>query len=291
MPSLTWVEDNESRSASIVRLGKKAEATYEKSWKIFGSTDDYTVHQDVNTTLSATPYYAYPNQPNNKFWIDHYTLSYLGDDAWQLKATYIKEGAEDDQQQDPLRRTRSFDTGGGTSHMTQAEVESKYPNNAPGMNKAIGVDGDSVAGVDVVTPALTWTETYDVPAHYVTADYIKTIGKLTGTVNNAAFRTFDAGEVLFVGASGSQEWDSQKGDGPWSLSYKFVQSSNAGSNATLPAITVGDITGIEKKGHEYLWVRYEDNVADNTLLKKPKAVYVNRVYRQADFSQLGIGTT
>jgi hypothetical protein len=53
--------------------------------------------------------------------------------------------------------------------------------------------------------------------------------------------------------------------------------------------TVGSITGISKKGHEYLWVRYEDSIDSNALLKKPKAVYVNSVYRESDFSALGIG--
>jgi hypothetical protein len=68
-----------------------------------------------------------------------------------------------------------------------------------------------------------------------------------------------------------------------------VQSPNAGSNQTLPALSMGNITGIEKKGHEYLWVRYEDNVESNALIKIPRAVYVNRVYREEDFTQLGIG--
>jgi hypothetical protein len=54
--------------------------------------------------------------------------------------------------------------------------------------------------------------------------------------------------------------------------------------------TIGDITGIEKKGHEYLWVRYEDAVSSNELVKKPKFVYVNKVYRDGNFSGLGIGT-
>jgi hypothetical protein len=53
---------------------------------------------------------------------------------------------------------------------------------------------------------------------------------------------------------------------------------------------IGDISGIAKRGHEYLWVRYEDAVESNVLMKKPKAVYVNRVYKDSDFSALGIGT-
>jgi hypothetical protein len=89
---------------------------------------------------------------------------------------------------------------------------------------------------------------------------------------------------LFLGASGTQQWDSQKGDGPWNLSYKFIASPNA------TGLTVGEISDISKKGHEYLWVLYEDDVSDDTLLKKPKAVYVNQVYKTASFAGLGIGS-
>ena len=289
---LTWVEDNESRSATIVRLGRKAQSTYVKSWKIFGETDDLVVHNDVNTTVwNQYLYWEYPGQPNNRLHADHYTLDYLGDDAWSLKVTYVKDGAEDSDQQQPLKRARSFDTSGGTAHKTQAESETGYGSNAPSMSGAIGVDGDSVAGVDIVIPSFQWTENYDVPASYVSSSYITGLASLTGTVNNATFRGFPAGEVLFVGASGSQEWDSDKGDGPWSLSFKFIQSPNAGAGQTLAALTIGSITGIAKKGHDYLWVRYEDDVSDNTLIKKPRHVYVNKVYRDGNFSGLGIGVS
>ena len=146
-----------------------------------------------------------------------------------------------------------------------------------------------MAGVDIVVPQLSWTETYDVPNRFVTAQYIKDISGVTGSTNDAAFRTFARGEVLFLGCSGSQEWDEDRGDGPWSLSYKFLASANAGNGQYLPALSIGSISNIEKEGHEYLWVRYEDDVDENVLLRKPKAVYVNRVYRERDFSKIGIG--
>jgi hypothetical protein len=38
-------------------------------------------------------------------------------------------------------------------------------------------------------------------------------------------------------------------------------------------------------------VRYEDAVSSNSLLKKPRAVYVNKVYKDSNFSALGIGTS
>jgi hypothetical protein len=296
--AIVWVEDNASRSATIARIGRKAQSVYKKSWKLFGSTDDLVIHDDINRTLTLRAlYWDYPANPNMRLQAESYSVEYLGDDAWQLEVTYTKEGAEDPEQPDPLRRTRSFDTGGGTQHITQAQqaddsplnLEKRYPASAPNQLGAIGVDGDSVNGVDIVVPALTWTETYDVPHQFITANYIKNLSKLTGTVNDGTFRTFPAGEILFLGASGSQEWDSDKGDGPWNLSYKFSQSPNAGPGQTLPALWIGLIGGVEKDGHDYMWIRYEDDVASDTLIKKPKSVYVNKVYRRENFAQLGIG--
>ena len=55
-------------------------------------------------------------------------------------------------------------------------------------------------------------------------------------------------------------------------------------------LTIGDITGVDKKGWEYLWVRYTDSVNDTAkaLVKKPIAAYVERVYEYGDFGLLGI---
>lgn len=299
--ALVWVEDGDSRSATIHRLGKKSTATMQRSYKVFGTDDDVAVHADANARISTLePYWNYPGT-NVNLRAESYSISYLGDKAWQITVSYEKIGADDDTQNEPKRRARSFDTSGGTAHITQAQTfgssnlgdfERQYPGTASNMSGAIGVSGDSVEGVDIVIPALTWTEVFDVPDKYVTSAYIKKVAELTGTVNNGGFRTFAAGEVLFVGCSGSHEWDEEKGSGPWSLSYKFVASPNAGAGQTRPAITVGTITGIEKKGHEYMWVRYDNKVDNkNSLILHPKAVYVNRVYPQADFSGLGIGTT
>jgi hypothetical protein len=304
--AITLIEDNRSRSATISRLGRRAQSVMKRSYKLFGSTDDIEVHSYLNQQLTTNAlFWDYPGSGDQRLQAENYSVEYLGDDAWHVEVTYVKEGAADDpSERDPLRRSRSFDTSGGTQHITQSlpvgsgntlDFEKRYPTGgsrpAPNQSGAIGVDGDSVQGVDIVVPALTWTETYDVPSFYVTANYIKTLSRITGTVNNSTFRTFRAGEVLFAGASGAQDWDEKKGDGPWTLSYKFVQSSNAGSGETFPALTIGSITGIVKEGHEYLWVRYEDAVNSSALIKQPRAVYVNSVYRKQDFSQLGIGTS
>jgi hypothetical protein len=282
--SLVWVEDGDSRAATIVRRGKRATSTMTKSYKVFGTADDTVVHAAVNQQISTVGYgWQYPGVADAQLWAESYSIAFLGDNAWQVTINYEKTGAEPSTP-DPLKRSRSFDTTGGTKHMTQADSERRYGTNAPDQQKAIGVDANGVNGVDVITPALQWQETYDVPHAYVTSAWIRAVAGITGTTNSAVFRGFEAGEVLFVGCSGSHEWDDQKGSGPWSLSFKFVASKNVTNE------TIGSITGIEKKGHEYLWVRYEDTVGGNTLLKTPKAVYVNRVYKESNFAGLGIGS-
>ena len=295
MPVTQFIETSESRSATLHRKGKRADSTVTVTYLAFGTSSDTEVHTYVNGHFSTNRFYTIGDY---QFMVEQYSVEYIGDECFQVTATYTKTGADNEEQEAPLRRTRSFDTSGGTQHITQAESEQRYAatGTAPNQNKAIGVDGDSVAGVDVIVPALQWTETYDVPSVYVTAAYIKGVASLTGTVNNAAFRTFQPGEVLFVGCSGNQEWDEEKGDGPWSLSYKFVASPNRGlptgvsGPATAAAINVGTISNIVKKGHEYLWIRYEAAVDGSDLLKRPKYAYVNQVYREANFAGLGIGS-
>jgi len=107
-----------------------------------------------------------------------------------------------------------------------------------------------------------------------------TLFQLTGRVNTGAFKGFNAGEVLFLGASGSR-----RGYGDWEITFRFAASPN------VTNLTIGDITGINKKGWEYLWVRYADSedTAAKALVKKPIAVYIERVYDDGNLSLLGIG--
>lgn len=296
---LVWVEDGESRQATIFRRGKNATSTYQKSYKVFGTANDVDLHAAINAEISNGNYgWQYPGVPDAQLWVESYSVAFLGDNAWQVTINYEKKGAEP-QQSDPLKRSRSFDTTGATQHMTQAAggqvsvngttittqgSERRYPpGTAPSYDGAINVDSNGVNGVDVVVPQLQWQEQYDVPSAYVTNSYIRGVAALTGSVNNGVFRGFSAGEVLFLGCSGSQEWDQQKGNGPWSLTYRFIASPNVTNQ------TIGPVSGIEKKGHEYLWVQYEEAESNNVLVKKPKFVYVDKVYRDGDFSALGIG--
>jgi len=118
----------------------------------------------------------------------------------------------------------------------------------------------------------------------VTPSYRKQLFRLTSKVNQAAWREFDAGEVIFMGASGARRGTKSTDD--WEITFKFSASPNE------TEIVIGEITGIRKRGWEYLWVRYDDQEDEfaTMLVKRPRAAYVEQVYRYGDFRQLGIGS-
>ena len=213
----------------------------------------------------------------------------INDDTWKIKAVYAEEedGADDDIEDDGEEETVSFafDTGGGTMHRNQSlKTVSKAPNDAPDFNGAIEVDNEgNVNGVDVTMPVLNFTETHTMSGSRVTTSYKKNIAALTGTVNRSSFRGFAAGEVLFLGASGSKR--SKKASAPWEITFRFAVSPNQSS------VSVGKLKVSNKKGWNYLWVRYADKVADNkkNVIKEPVAAYVEQVYPEGDFGNLGLG--
>jgi hypothetical protein len=306
--ALTWIEDSSSRSATIYRLGRKDASTRTRVFNVFGTVNEDVLHAAANVAISNSyPYWVYPGQPLVKLRAESYAVEYQGDDSWKVTINYEKIGADDATQTTPLKRARSFDTSGGTQHITNAlQVKNSLGtvtdtgervygpsglDDGATMKGAINVDDNSVNGVDIVVPSFQFQESYDVPLSVLNDAYIRKLGELTGTVNNAEFRGFKAGEVLFVGASGAHEWDAQRGDGPGVITFKFIASPSAGDGKTLLPLKVGEINNIAKGGHEYLWVKYA-TVADtskNQLTRQPIAVYVNRVYPDGDFSQLKIG--
>ena len=180
----------------------------------------------------------------------------------------------------------SFDTSGGTQHVTQSlQTVGTFAapgENAPDFGGAIGVTQDNVEGVDITVPVYTFSETHYLPNSVVTNAYKGTLFNLTGKVNNGAFKSLAAGECLFLGASGSR----RETEDDWEITFRFAGSPNK------TGLTVGDIVGISKKGWEYLWVRYQDTEDANAkmLIKKPIAAYVEKVYDEASFAALGIGT-
>ncbi len=109
---------------------------------------------------------------------------------------------------------------------------------------------------------------------------------LTGAVNSAPFRGFQAGEVLFMGASGTRRGVDV--DDRWEITYKFAASPNQSG------MSVGSISSIQKRGWDYLWVRYEKQEkgsgADKVVVMYPVNVTVDQVYDYNNLAPLNLET-
>lgn len=180
--------------------------------------------------------------------------------------------------------TFSFDTSGGQQHITQSlqtVARRALPGRTPSDCKgAIGVTNDSVEGVDIVMPVYSFSEAHYFVDEFVTLDYRLTLRNLTATVNNSAWRGFEAGEVLFLGAAGSK-----RGFGDWEIRFSFASSENEDE------YRVGDVLPAPKKGWHWAWVRYADDtdVSSASWVKTPKELHIEKVYKESDFTLLGIG--
>jgi hypothetical protein len=186
----------------------------------------------------------------------------------------------------------SCDISGGTQHITQSlQTVGRYPapgKTAPDFQGAIGVTHDNVEGVDIIVPVFKFTATKVFAPSGL--PNLGTVYSLTGKVNSGAFSVTDTitgltigladGECLFNGAKVGEP----RSDGNVEISYEFAGSPNA------TGLSVGAIGGINKKGWEYLWVRYADTEDDaaKLVVKRPIAAYVEKVYELTGFGGLGL---
>lgn len=182
-----------------------------------------------------------------------------------------------------------FDIGGSSERRFSAITELAYGRpdghggyeTPPSANKLIGNTKDGVEGVDVVVPlhrfsVRNWRTS-------VNPSYRSVLASLVSTVNNATFRNYPAYTVLLEGVQGAQ-----RASGDWELVFRFAHSPNANDLVVGNAADANNryVPGIDKGGHEYLWVRSEKAVLGDQLEFFPKAVYVDQVYDLADFSEL-----
>ena len=193
--------------------------------------------------------------------------------------------------------TFSFDTTGGTQHLTQSyRTVGRYApagKTAPNHYGAIGVNDRDIAGCEVIIPQLSFSMNRTTNG-ILNIEFIKNLSRMTGRINRLPFLTFEPGEVLFEGASGSQKFT--ESDYPqFDLTYKFRVSPNeanliigqegeeGGDDEESGKITVGF-----KRGWDYFWVQYEETEDEDASVvsKQPIAAFVERVYKTADLNAL-----
>ena len=250
-------------------------STAELVWHVNGSNSPDTV-RDALVGVVPMVYDGLIYQSLN--------FEHLGNRIWEFRAKYVHPDRSDrDDTLDIGEYVFSFDTSGGTTtRFVSISTLGKYAKTgetAPDYKNSINVTRDGVEGVEIGIPALKLTIRKRVPRADITIDYVKLLTDMTYTVNNAPYLGFSAGELLFIGASGSQGTHSDP-----EVTWNFVASAN------VEGMTVGDITSVDKKGHEYLWVDFEDieDATANFTVKQPRSCYVEQVYYSSNFNLLGI---
>lgn len=230
----------------------------------------------------------------------------LGNGWWEVSATYTNSaipseegdaGGGDDGQQ-PISNTVSIDTTGGTEHITQANTINAVGQTGgvggqlgrprpgtewPDMEGALNVEGDQVRGIDVTVPVFAFSETWTMPSSVMINSYIGVLYALTGTINEKPWRTFDTGEVLFMGA----RTEITRGASFCAVTFQFQ------ARPTQIDFSIGQgedkIVNINKGGWDYMQVTYDTVAKEGSIIKIPKCVYISSVYQGADFTKLLIG--
>lgn len=304
MPVIT-VEKWNSRSMTIDSDLTSSKIT--GRFVCLGTRDDAIARQSIEETLPR----IYTDWPTGAYlWLLRYSADFVGfgdggqgepgdTGCWDVTAeygttpprkpevtgpngeTYDGSGTPDD---NGLVPSFTFDTTGGTAHIEWSRatrgiyVPAGKP--TPDFRGLIGLDGRGVQGVDIVSPQFNFTETRHFAAEAMTPAYVRNLFHLTSKVNQQTFRGFPAGEVLFMGASGSR-----RGLANWELVFRFACSPNADNLTVANGITV-----TEKRGHDYMWMFMRHEEVEDFLIPVAQAAVVEKVYQEGNFGLLNIGT-
>lgn len=248
-------------------------ATASRTWLCKGSSNPIV----CRTALLDGPI---PINVYDGLFINNLTRERVANKAWEFTANY------DSATPDVGGYTVSIDTTGAQILQTSAYAQQRFPatdQTAPDFGNSIDVQEGKPQGVQRIIPALKINIRAKIATTHVSSPlaYAKLLAELTGTVNqSAAFGgEFAPGELLFAGASGEVVAKDPQ------LTFTFIASKN------VNGLTIGDITGINKKGHEFMWFLHEPgkDATTKTLVTKPLAAYVGQIYGLADHGRMKIG--
>lgn len=272
--------------------GKGASAN--ETYIVLGTSNEMEAVGAANST--ATPIVTFGYQDSVVVLVrSSATAKPTSYDTWEVDIEWSEESSSKSKQRSegqPLENMVkwSFDTTGSTQRITIAKEEvargersQSYP--APEMYGAMNWDGQQLQGADIVIPALKISATAPYKPSVITKEWIANLARNTGKTNSKKWQGFEAGELLYIGSTGTKDVPLANGV-PQQKPFEIVHSFEASENQK--PFTTGGIT-IEngKKGFEYAWVRFEQVDDPNTIVY-PKAVhaYIDRVYDEFDFKEL-----
>ncbi len=205
-------------------------------------------------------------------------VKHLGGGVHEATATYHQTAPE-------VVKTVRYRTTGQTARIVQGygTVYAVALNGTPpDFAGLIGVTRDGVEGVDVPIPSFSFSIDFRLSA--VSQAYLYLCHQLTGCVNINPYLGFAAGELLFTGIDGEVGMGTGgsiiMSSSP--ISFNFEASPNQ-SNFQVASFTIPF-----KFGWDYLWPRTVEEASSDTIIRKTTSIHIDRVFRRADLSLLGI---
>jgi hypothetical protein len=295
-------------SFQFIRIPEHTESsdnppTLVQYWKAVGSANPAFVKAFVQTGTPITVATI-----NGTLFRDDIQLRQVAYNQFEIAVPYGARNRQPSQGLSVGEWTWDFDTTGGSVHITYAKEEVgryKQGENAdfllgisddprlmtevPDQLGLIGVKPETVEGVDIVIPLMRFGVTYRHPPGAIGIPRARYLASITGSTNSDTFMTFSPGEVLFLGSRGGEGSQTES-----TVNYQFLASPNA-------LLNIGGIQNIARKGHEVLWVLYEDAEVftgksdangnpEKIATRKPKFAYVDRVYDEVPLATaLGFG--
>lgn len=177
----------------------------------------------------------------------------------------------------------SFDISGQSQRINQSlatiNTYAAPGHTAPDFKGAINVTRDGVQGAEIIVPQFSYQRTWYVTEATVTAAWIANRANLVGTVSSTSlFGIGAAGEMLMTGFAGT----ARPSEEDWAITMRWARREN------LTNQTVGEITGINQDGWDFLWIHHIDEEDDTAkmIVRRAISAYVERVYRRLDHAAL-----
>ena len=149
---------------------------------------------------------------------------------------------------------------------------------APNFNGGININADGeVQGLSIDVPTFSFSVTGYWPKDVIDRSYQLLMADLSSSVNDRPFFGLPTGSVKFLGGRGNVNKDK------FNITYRFEHVYNEAG------LTVGDITGINKEGFQYLDVYRRKIESNGKVAEVPHSVYIHDIYPKKNFDLLKIG--
>ena len=270
--------------------------TITKHFHVSGTSNYGTARGLVLATAPGMYEARYRNEPDiSPQWVDDTTEDIgsgeLGEGLWDVHVNYTKAtGIAEVESLIGTVRIRGAIQEQMTHVTTSRQTVGAYGTGAAtdDFDQMINVTQDGPQGVDIPVPASFFS---------VSKIFSFASAPLFAAVNGCACRTNDASITITDSVTGQSitcaagelrlrgfTWGEVRADDGIEYVYDF---------AALPNTTdekIGSLTGIAKKGHEYLWPRYKKTKHATLpfMVHEVTAAYVERLFKTADYSLLGL---